>query len=330
MKIKFLRDYLLLNKLSLSVAVFCGYIQSCALFLLSISLGCFFSLQFHAEGNKSRILSFFKLDLSTINHFWRFLLILLIVKFLANYFEKKLTLTHIEHFTKQLREALFTAQIGQSAEEFGKKQFGKYLLRYSNDMKSVGRYLSSGIIGFWRDLLFLITGLIILSILNARLTFLSICIIISLSVIGFILAKFQKKYVINSRNSRSSLLALVTNSFSKHTKIKANNIENKLVENFSFASNKLFITNQLLNNWESILAAIFPFFHYLLIVNALFFIYENPLFAYSDALSYLFILMMLGGTFRRILKAPSAINKGKISLTKIEEILNREKELVLA
>ncbi|MBL0051938.1 MAG: ABC transporter ATP-binding protein [Bacteroidetes bacterium] len=50
-----------------------------------------------------------------------------------------------ETFTKHLREMLFARQLSQSLTDFQQKPAGNYLMRYSGDMSSITKYISTGV-----------------------------------------------------------------------------------------------------------------------------------------------------------------------------------------
>lgn len=308
------------QKLLFCLAVFCGFLQNCSFFILSISIGQFFNLKYGIDGNKSRILNYLHLNLNTSYNLSLLFGFLIVLKFVALYFEKRLSFKLTESLTKKLRESLFAFQIFQGSEHFNKKKYGKYLLRYAGDMNSITKYLSVGIIGFSRDLLYLLTALVFLFSINFTLTSLLVgfSAIFYLSILIF--TKSEKTKIVNKRNAQSESMNFITNSLSNHRKIKLNNTENEQVIKFKLLSNKLSKLNFELNASETIKGSLPPIFHYILISITMFYLYKCTNIVYTDSLVYVFILMMLGGTFRRIMKVPSILNKGNISLVKFDEM----------
>ncbi len=299
-----------------------GFISSCISFLLTISIGEFFSLQFQTGSSKSRLFLMLGLHLNTMQEFLFLYVILIVAKGLMTYLENIGSYRLGESWVKDLREKIFTAQLDWPASGTLKRSYGKYLLRYSNDMKSVQQYLTKGILDAIKNVLFLLTGLFILYKIHPLTTGLLIMLLSIIGVIVYFLFRYQKPFIQSSRTSRSSLLAYVAKSFSGVEKIKHLNKELATAEQFQRRSETLFHANMRVNKFSSIIQSSSVF----LIFAAIGILLWQMTFQYlrinaSDGFLIVLIILLLQGALRRILKVTGYLNKGKISLNKIEKLL---------
>ncbi|MFZ4058917.1 MAG: ABC transporter transmembrane domain-containing protein, partial [Ferruginibacter sp.] len=218
----FKQDFFKNRKVVLGLFILVGLIQSIATFLLPVSIGEFFSIRFHSSGSKGKLLNLLGIHFSSLTFFFLFFSLLLIVKAVFEYWEKYISYQQGELYVKNIREKIFRTQMNWHNERFKEKHFGKYLLRYSNDMKSMQNYLTKGIMGLAKDTCFLGLGFILLGIINLNL---SLYLLLITSVIMssiFLFSKIQKQLITDSRTKRSNLLALVARSFQRHSSIKTN------------------------------------------------------------------------------------------------------------
>lgn len=304
-----------------------GLINSCISFLLPVSVGEFFSIHFHTGGTKSKILSLLGLHIHTLQGFFIFFLALLIIKPIVNYWESIGTYRQGELFVKDLRELAFASQMNWEKEHLSKRAYGKYLLRYSNDMKAVQSYLSNGILGGIKNTVFLLTGLGLLSIIHLRVTLLLSSLFLLVIAIIYFAAAYQKPFITAARSSRSSLLAFVAKSFSRFEKIVMRNDNEETIRNFIRRSDKLYHANMRSNRIESFLQSGTSFLIYGMI-GLLLWQMTMPFVHISspEALMIILIILMMRGAMVKILKVPGYLNKGKISLEKIRQIMVKEME----
>ena len=118
------------------------------------------------------------------------------------------------------------------------------------------------------------------------------------------------------------MLSYVTHQFSRFKKIKENQTEQKSVDNFMLRSDNLFDANMKYNATESIFQTLLPTQIFGMIGILLWRIkhLHNEITA-SEGLMMVLILLMMQGAMRKILKVPRYLNKGKISLQKINKLL---------
>ncbi|MFZ4770387.1 MAG: hypothetical protein ACOYLO_09435, partial [Ferruginibacter sp.] len=87
-------------------------------------------------------------------------------------------------------------------------------------------------------------------------------------------------------------------------------------------SSELYHNNMLNNRFESLLSSLLPMLQYLMIGSLLALLTSSfGKIEKEDALVFVLITLMMMAPMKRVLKVPAIINKGKISLNKINEIL---------
>lgn len=309
--------------------IFIGLIQSCASFLIPVSIGEFFSIHFHSGSTKGRLLQLLGIHFQTLTSFFLFFGLLLLIKTVFEFCERWLSYQQGELYVKAVREKIFETQIGWSSDQFKQKHFGKYLLRYSNDMKSLQNYLTKGIMGFIKDICFLTMGFFLLWMIHPQLDLYLLLLTSVIMAAIFTLSGFQKKLIVESRTKRSNLLAFVAKIFHRHTSMKEKNTETISQQRFEGISAELFAANMLNNAFDSMLQALLPLFQFLMI-GVLLWLITLPVIAIdrNDALVFVLITLMMLSPMKRILKVPVVLNKGKISIEKINEILNSSNNII--
>lgn len=319
-------EYLRTRRSMLLLYALIGLIQSCAIFLLPVSIGEFFTIFFNSDSSKGRLLQMLGIHIETLSSFLYLFLLLLLTRAIFEFLEKWFSYRQGELYVQFIRERLFAAQINWSPERFQQKHFGKYLLRYSSDMRSLQQFLTKGIMGCLKDVSFLIVGFGLLWIIHRTLTIYLLLLTVTILLFTYLLSSFQKKLIRSSRDKRSILLAHTARSFERHTSIKASSREEKTIARFNAFSRELLYNNMKNNRFDSLLHAMLPMLQYMMIGILLWLMtFANNTIPLNDALVYILIILLMLVPMKRVLKVPAIINKGKLSLVKINEALLPEK-----
>lgn len=320
----FQRQYFRKNRLLISGFIVSGLVRNISAFLLSVSIGEFFSIYFHSEGSKGKLLQMLGISLSDLHAFFLFFSILILIRGVSGYFDNYLSARQGESFVRALREEIFREQLNWSPEIFGRTHFGKYLLRYTNDMKAVQSYLTRGILGGIRDWTFLLIGFLLLMLISPALSGLYISLAILSILVVMLSAVRQKKYILGSRTERNQLVAHVSRSFQRHGRIHERERQEKTVSKFERISAQLFHANIDNHRYESLMQSLFAIMQFLMIGIIFWAMAGSALFAInvSDALVFILIILLMNSTLKRVLKIPSYLQKGKLSLERIERIMN--------
>lgn len=299
-----------------------SFINSCVSFLLPVSIGEFFTLYFHTGSSKGKLLAWLGIHLHTLQGFYLFFVCLLLIKVVAGYIENLNNYRLGELFAKDIREKIFVSQMSWHPSLLSKNQYGKYLLRYSNDMKAVQNYFSKGILEGIGNLLFLLTGIFLLSKIHFKLTVILVTLLLIITYAIYLISKYQRQFIKTARSYRSSLLAFVTRTFSGYGKIKLRNREAEMVSNFNARSANLYHANMRSNKLESLLQNVATFMIFLMIGILLWQMTLPYGHIHSgDGLMMILMILMMQSALKKILKVPGYLNKGNISLQKISKLL---------
>ncbi|MFD2201364.1 ABC transporter transmembrane domain-containing protein [Shivajiella indica] len=324
---KLLRENYFNSKFYLIFIQLVGWLASISTFAITIIIGAFFELQFHTSTNRSTLLKNLGVEFSSLNFFFFAFALIILVKISLSFIEKQLINKKAESFIKETTLLLFKKQMFWTKEVFQEKSYGKYLLRYSGDLGSIKNMLVNGIHRATKDLLYLITGIALMLSINSYLTGIIVLTALILSPIIFYLDHIQNPLIIEKRNRKSLLLDLVTRSFSNHEEIGKSNKRNRTVRKFKSRINSVIEANLNYQKLENLRQMIGPTVANLLVFILLFsisqfsFIQISP----SELLVYLLILATMTSPIKNIIKAPGIIQKGKISLMKIEQMINKKR-----
>ena len=255
---KYVLDHIRRHRIAFWGVIFIGLLNSVVSFLLPVSIGEFFTLFFKTGSNKGKLLDWLGIELSTVNQFFLLFSLLLFLRGILSYTEYYGTFRQGELFVKYLREDVFSAQIRWSAASMPDQSYGKYLLRYSNDLKSVQLYLTNGYMEGIKSSLFLITGLLVMMNIQWQITLLLLGMLILIILLIYLLARWQTFFIIGSRSARSSLLAYVARQFARFRKVKERQLEDEVMASFNEKSGRLFQANMKYNVSESLLLAVVP------------------------------------------------------------------------
>lgn len=299
-----------------------GFINSCVSFLLPVSIGEFFTLQFHTGSSKGKLLSWLGIHLNSLYEFYLLFAVLLVMRAVLGFIESLGGYRLGELFAKGIRENIFASQVTWHPSLMSKNSYGKYLLRYSNDMKAIQNYFSRGIMDGIKNLLFILTGLFLLSKIHLTLTLILVAFLLVTTMLIYFIAKYQRPLIKTARTRRSSLLAFVAKVFSGFERVKLREGEKEAVDGFNERSATLYDANMGSNRLESLLQNIAPFMIYLMIGILLWqMTFSYARIAAGDGLMMILMILMMQNALRRLLKVPGYLNKGDISLQKVSKLL---------
>ncbi|WP_111669662.1 ABC transporter transmembrane domain-containing protein [Algoriphagus litoralis] len=304
-----------------------GWLASLSTFFLSLMIGWFYDLKFQEGISKSELLKRFGLNIQRIDLFFLFMGIIILLKFSLQFAERIGINRSADLFIHRLASRLYRKQINWQPEVFEGRPFGKYLLRYSGDMTAVRNMLIQGIHRGLRDGLFLITGLGLLLWINSTWTlWLSALALLALPLFLYLDQK-QLETIPEKRNSKNELLNYVTTSFSKHRIISEKGNSEYNFRGFRRRNKRVLAAANQYQKWESIRHALINVTGPVLIAFLLGILYfSNQVTTAGELLTFLLVLAALVPAFRNVIKAPNLIQKGLISLLKIEKLIRKNGE----
>ncbi len=320
-----LRHYLSSFRKPLLVTLLVAFLSSIATILVPLSIGKFSALVFGLSGGKSGLFDFLPSEfVDTVPHFLIFFFILLMVKFILGFGQRYLISSAGERLVNQIRIDLFEHQIGIDMSVYDEKGIGKYLLRYSGDLKSIQNYITRGIIGFVVDLGLLAIALIFLGLINFQIALIIILVLPVISVPILLLNRKLNRVSEIRRNKRSNLLSFINQRLIGILTVKAFNRHKPELQKFNKRSQVLLHQGLRYHELASLIYVLIPFMLYSMLGVIMFTInkWQSSGFTIDKGatLAAFFLLLSMLPVFRRLLKVPVVWDLGRISLDKLARI----------
>ncbi len=329
---KFLKeDYLLVI-----ITFISGLLYNIFTLLVPISLGRFYEFNFGFSSKRLKLLS----DLPFINtndfkSFLFFFFVLVFVRFIFEFINKYYISIIGEKFAKTLREQLFKHQLQLNTPIYDQKGIGKYLLRYSGDLKSIQNFVTKGVFRFSQDLFLILFLLITITYIDLNLGgILAISIGVSIIII-FILNNFLYAISVNRRNERSAMLTFVNTRLRAMLTIKAFNKDTPEEKRYNKRSKKLFDIGKKYQLTVSLIQSIIPMATYFMLaflMSYVYFIKSNKDYIFNQSALLILILLIISflPILRRTLRVSIVWRLGNISFKKLFLIFDLEAENDLA
>lgn len=316
----FLREH----RLRVGIAFGAGLLARLAALLLPLVIGRFLALHFGYATFRGSLLQ--ELPESWLGNASSFLVLLLAVSsfwFLCRYLERFQTLLLGELLVKQIREDLFRIQLRTQAEAFAQRNVGKYLLRYSGDLRGVQNLVSLGIMGFLRDMLLLIPAVILFGMILPELalpcTIGFVALLLPLAFLNRVLYRAS----LRRRDRRSGMLAHVSERLYRHQVIQALNRENPEVSRFEKRSDRLTDAGRQYFRIEALIRTLIPTLVYLLPGLLFWYLEGSPQLPDPESLSLgALLLIAMVPVFQRIARVTVHWELGKLSLRKLLAVMN--------
>ncbi len=323
-----LKPFIRNNKVLMISSIATGLLNNVFTLLLTLTIGKFFDDAFAYHTNKGRILSLLGLHLDkNLFHFFLFFAALIFAKLIVGWADAYFTALNGESLSKQLREKLFEKQLYQGYASFQQKETGKYLLRYSGDMRSMQNMLTKGVIGFIKDILFIITGVFFLIQLQPVLAATFLLFVLSLILLTMVFDKKLKRLTTEKRDIQSNILSFVTTRLLSLRSVKAFNKEAVELSRFNKRSA---INYQLAKQYHIINSFILSSAPVVLYVSLLLTLFATTI---SSAqvkggvlLSYVLLTILLFPSLKKIIKIRTTWQSGNLSAKKLQKIFDMPAE----
>lgn len=186
------------------------------------------------------------------------MLVLAAVWFTFGYLERFHTKMLGELLAKELREDLFQAQLETAPAAFAQRSTGKYLLRYSGDLKQIQNLFNLGIMAFLRDLLILVPALILFAFLLPELALPIVLAFVLVLLPLVFLNRFLYHASAKRRDRRSGLLSFVSERLYRHGTIQVLNREKPELGKFLKRSDQLTEAGRSYFRIESFIRTLIP------------------------------------------------------------------------
>ncbi len=320
------KHFLLINS-----TLFFAVMGSLLNILLPLSIGKFYEIALHENSLKGRLFNYLPVEVVSGNQFFLFFAAIILLTGVTVFFHKYFAGVIGEKFSKEIRELAFSTQLKQPMRVFEEKPAGKYLLRYSGDLIFIQKFITTGIIEFSADLIFLSLAFMVLFSTSSGLTI----IVFSVLLIGFFIIYFftteLRNVIVLRRNSKSALLGFVANRFQSFISLKAFNREKPEEEQFNSRSKKIYDFGLKYFRRYSFVQTLLPVLFYATVGIVLYdvmILRESKPYGIrkADVFAYILILLYMQRVFRRILSVNMVWRAGTVSYNKLLNVINRPVE----
>mgnify|MGYP003328825622 FL=1 len=320
------------NWLLVAATLICAVLGAFLSVLLPLSIGKFYETALHENSLKGRLFDMLPVVIETNRAYFLFLGVLVLAASIFLFTEKYLAGVIGEKFSRSIRELAFLSQLKQPLPVFNSKPTGKYLLRYSGDLIFIQKFITSGIIEFSSDLIYIIFSSWALFTLSEGLTLIVFAFLLSGFLLIYFLTIKLKEIISLRRNSKSALLGFVAQRFQAFSSIKAFNREKPEEEQFNKRSKKVFDFGLKYFRNRSMIEALLPFIFYSAIGFVLYDVAimreQKPYgIKKADVFAYILILLYMQKSFRRVLKVNVLWRAGSVSYMKLLRVINRPFEM---
>lgn len=322
-KWKFIKESIKENPGLAVIAVISGFCYNIFTVLVPIAIGRFY--EFNFEFSSVRLKLFFSgfplINTDSFHAFLIFFIGIILIRFLFEYTNRYVIGILGERFSQSLREQLFAHQLRVLTPIYDAKGIGRYLLRYSGDLKSVQNYLTQGLFRFAQDIF-------LIAILLAVIGYYSI--IMALIILTFIVCAFGFIFFMNlvlyrisveRRNRRSGMLSFVNNSLRSILSIKVFNKNVPFERRYNKRSLKLLDIGVKYQQITALINAVIPFITYSMVGITMLYIYRlknsGVDFDRSSFLILILLIISFLSIFRRILTVNIVWKLGNISFEKL-------------
>ena len=306
-----------------------GWLGSMITFFLSLMVGWFFDLSYGQGVSKSALLDKMGLKVSNFSAFFLIMGSAIVVKFTLQLIERKGISRAADTFIHRLTDRLYRKQMAWTEALFSEKPFGKYLLRYSGDMSSIRGMLVNGIHRGIRDGLFLVCGLGLMLWINPLWTSVVLGAALLFLPIFVYLDKKQLATITAKQNSKSDLLSFVTGSFAKHQKIIDKKHLDRNLRGFKRRNREVLSATNSFQHWESLRHSLINVTGPVVIFAVLGLIILLPTRGTpGELLTFFLVLGSMTSALRNVIKSPNLIQKGLISLRKIERMIRKKEKII--
>lgn len=299
--------------------------------LIPVFLGKYYQIALQRHSTRGKMFDVLFGNIKGVEVFFMSFAILILCKLLFDFLMKYYMGISGELLSKNIRERLFARQLNAKLEVHEKKETGLYLLRYSGDLSAIQNYLTKGIITFFNDCMHLILALVVLSLLNAKLT---LILLASYPIIFVTILYLNQKLKIltrKRRNRRSSNLSFVSSRLNSLLTIKAFNRQSIENEKYTKGSTELYLYGKRYYRLYSFIYALLPFMLYSMLAIILWVAFDMKINSHHkihghDLLTFIMTMVNVIPVFKRILSVNFVWQAGDISFIKLLRVFNANQE----
>ncbi|MEM7380508.1 MAG: ABC transporter ATP-binding protein [Bacteroidota bacterium] len=322
------------QKALFTITLLLGLTYNLLTILIPISIGKFYEFAFGFSSHRLKAFGFIPyMDTKDHVSFLLVFFILVISRFGFEYGNRYGISLLGERFVKALRERLFDCQMQIAFPVYNEKGIGKYLLRFSGDLKSIQNYLKSGVIRFVQDLVLLSIVFIVIGCIDALMASLILGVLVLAALLLWRINKVIHKQSLERRNRRSGMLSFVNTRLRAMISLKAFNKNTPENKRYRKRSTGLYQIGKKYAHTVALMQASVPAITYSLLGVIMVYVLNSPAYQQnlggSTLLVVILLILAILPVLRRVLRVSIVWKLGNISFNKLIQVfeLPRENEL---
>ncbi|WP_456378751.1 ABC transporter transmembrane domain-containing protein [Lutibacter sp.] len=320
------------NKSLVVIAFISGLFYNIIMLLIPVSLGRFYEFNFGFSSKRFKVLESIPLvNSESFNDFLFCFIGLVLIRFIFEFVNRYVISIIGERFAKDLREQLFEHQLHINTHIYDQKGIGKYLLRYSGDLKSIQNYVTKGLFRFLQDFILIVILIITIAYINSKFA-LIVTVFIGIAILLlFFINNVLYTISVSRRNQRSAMLTFVNTRLRAIISIKAFNKYTPEKKRYNKRSQKLYTIGKKYQQVISFIQSIIPAITYLMLAFLMWYIYtlkiaQTTIFNASELLILILLIISFLPVLRRTLRVSIIWKLGNISFEKLLNIFSLEAE----
>lgn len=304
------------HKAEAAKIIFLGICTSCFSLFLPLCIGRYFEITFGESGGKTRVLQKLGLQLpDSLSGFFILFLSIMLLKLMSAWGYLYYSSLLSESFVTGLRSRYLAYNLkkvpGSGAEK------ASILIPFGSDIKALHRLLKTGVLGFIKDILFLLLAIFLLYLIQPFLTAVVVLILIMSYCIHRLLSRIYKPLFALKRKRQASLLNHAAGMLQKRHLVQ---FEEESV--FIKKNRELETASKKYHQKKSLLTAITPFMHYQILVAVMLITSldespDNP--RSGDVIIYILLLTALFPAIRNVIRIGHTWTEGALAARKFIE-----------
>lgn len=300
--------------------------------LIPVSIGLYYDLVFNFSTHRSQILSPLPdAWTATTPAFLVFLLVLVALRLCAMFIERYHSSVIGEYFSQSLREKMYFHQMRAHMSYYDEKGIGKYLLRYSGDLRSIQNFLTRGLFQFVGDASLLTLAFAAMLVIDVPIALITLFGIASTVVILYVFNRQLYRISEKRRDSHSGLVSFVARGLRGMLSIKMLNRESVEMKRFAKRSRKLLRLGKTLRLVQSAITSLIPAMSYLVLTLILWYVWRKSASVGGappgeGLVGFVLLFVTILPVLRRVLHVESTWKMGSISFRKLVAIFEQGAE----
>ncbi len=320
------------NTLLVALTFLIGLCYNILTILIPISIGKFYELSFGFSSHRLAAFKFIPfMDAPDFKSFILFFVSLVALRLLFEYSNRYGIGLVGERFSKELREKLFKNQLQIQMRVYDNKGIGKYLLRYSGDLKSIQNYMKNGLIRFAQDIVLLCIVVVAIGYFDPYLALIIASCLVASAMLLWVLNKTLYKVSLERRNTRSGMLSFVNTRLRGIAALKAFNKYQPETKRYQKRSDNLYDIGKRYAIVVSLLQAMIPAITYSMLGIIMLYVFSSAqntsnTLGGSSLLILILLIISILPVLRRSLRVSIVWKLGNISFIKLMDIFSLPKE----